>query len=96
MKIILFLEKKSIFNYGIFIFQMRENYVTVKKAFLAFDAHKDGFISLDNLRSVLSHFTIPMTAQLFTRLMERSVYSVHCFVGFNALASGVHTYCIWL
>jgi len=51
--------------------QMRSNYVNVKRAMAACDRHEDGFISLPDLRAVLSAFTIPMSEQLFHQLMER-------------------------
>lgn len=53
--------------------RMRSNYVNLKKAFLAFDAQKDGFIGLEDLKSVLNNFTLPMTDQLFGQLMDRYV-----------------------
>lgn len=52
---------------------MRSNYVNVKRAMAACDRHEDGFISLPDLRAVLSAFTIPMSEQLFHQLMERWV-----------------------
>ncbi|XP_063969764.1 EF-hand calcium-binding domain-containing protein 6-like isoform X1 [Lytechinus pictus] len=51
--------------------RMKDNYVNIKKAFMAFDKRQDGFITLDDLKSVLIHFTLPMSDQLFAQLMER-------------------------
>lgn len=51
--------------------QMRENYVNLKKAFMAFDTHLDGFISVDDLLAILTQFTLPMSKQLFSQLMEK-------------------------
>ena len=51
--------------------QMRGNYANLKRMFIAMDKHLDGFITLDDLKSVLFQFTIPMSDQLFTSLMER-------------------------
>eukprot|EP00058_Branchiostoma_floridae_P003899 XP_002589387.1 hypothetical protein BRAFLDRAFT_77829 [Branchiostoma floridae] len=51
--------------------KMKSNYSNVKKAFLAFDATNSGYISIDDLKSVLVHFTIPMSDQLFSQLMDR-------------------------
>ena len=51
--------------------QMKDNYVNIKKAFMAFDKRQDGFITLDDLKSVLIHFTLPMSDQLFAQLMDR-------------------------
>ncbi|XP_066264767.1 EF-hand calcium-binding domain-containing protein 6-like isoform X4 [Branchiostoma lanceolatum] len=51
--------------------KMKSNYANVKKAFLAFDATNSGYISIDDLKSVLVHFTIPMSDQLFSQLMDR-------------------------
>lgn len=50
---------------------MRVNHLNLKKIFLSFDRHLDGFINLDDLKSILIQFTIPMSDQLFTQLMER-------------------------
>lgn len=38
---------------------------------MAFDAKKDGFVTLDDLKSIIIHFTIPVSDQLFQQLMER-------------------------
>ncbi|XP_077999888.1 EF-hand calcium-binding domain-containing protein 6-like isoform X2 [Glandiceps talaboti] len=51
--------------------RLKENYVNLKKAFMAFDYKRDGFISLDDLKTVLINFTLPMSDQLFSQLMER-------------------------
>ncbi|ESO84984.1 hypothetical protein LOTGIDRAFT_236027 [Lottia gigantea] len=51
--------------------RMRSNYVNLKKSFLAFDKSLSGFINIDDLKAILTNFTIPMSNQLFTRLMER-------------------------
>ncbi|KAH3736592.1 hypothetical protein DPMN_043163 [Dreissena polymorpha] len=50
---------------------MRENYVILKKAFMSFDTQLDGFISIEDLLSVLTQFTLPMSRQLFSQLMEK-------------------------
>ena len=50
---------------------MRENYVLLKKAFMSFDRHLDGFIAIDDLQAILTQFTIPMSKQLFSQLMEK-------------------------
>lgn len=39
--------------------------------FLAFDKNLDGFISIENLKSVLNQFTVPMTDEAFGQLMQR-------------------------
>ncbi|XP_046566155.1 EF-hand calcium-binding domain-containing protein 6-like [Haliotis rubra] len=51
--------------------RMKTNYLNLKKAFMSFDKHLDGFISLDDLKAILTNFTIPMSDQLFSQLMER-------------------------
>ena len=51
--------------------QMRANYANLKRIFIAMDKHLDGFISLDDLKSVLFQFTIPLSDQLFLSLMDR-------------------------
>ncbi|XP_033107844.1 EF-hand calcium-binding domain-containing protein 6-like isoform X2 [Anneissia japonica] len=50
--------------------RMKENYVNLKKAFMAFDSKQDGYITLEDLKSVLIHFTLPMSDQLFSQLMD--------------------------
>ncbi|XP_023929939.1 EF-hand calcium-binding domain-containing protein 6 [Lingula anatina] len=51
--------------------KMRSNYGNLKRAFLAFDAEKNGFVDLEDLKSILISFTVPMSDQLFQQLMER-------------------------
>nr|XP_022292188.1 EF-hand calcium-binding domain-containing protein 6-like isoform X2 [Crassostrea virginica] len=51
--------------------RMRKNYLNLKKIFLTFDRHLDGFISLEDLKSILCQFTVPMSDQLFRQMMER-------------------------
>jgi Ca2+-binding EF-hand superfamily protein len=50
---------------------MKDNYQKLKRAFMAIDKNLDGFVSIDDLRSILSNFTLPMSDQLFTQLMMR-------------------------
>lgn len=50
---------------------MKANYGNLKRIFLAFDKNLDGTVAIDNLKSILTHFTIPLTDQLFLQLMER-------------------------
>ena len=54
--------------------QMRDNYQRLKKAFMAIDKHLDGFVSIEDLRAILSNFTLPMSDQLFSQLMTRWVW----------------------
>ena len=56
---------------------MRENYVNLKKAFMSFDRFLDGFIAIEDLQSILTQFTIPMSKQLFCQLMEKYVARPH-------------------
>ena len=51
--------------------QMRANHANLKRMFIAMDKHLDGFISLEDLKSVLFQFTLPMSEQLFAALMDR-------------------------
>ena len=51
--------------------QMRTNHANLKRMFIAMDKHLDGFISLEDLKSVLFEFTLPMSEQLFAALMDR-------------------------
>lgn len=56
--------------------RMRENYVNIKKVFMAFDAKQDGYVTLEDLKSILNSFTVPMSDQLFHEVMDH--------VGFKA------------
>lgn len=51
--------------------KMRANFTHIKKIFLAFDPNLDGFIALSDLKNILNQFTIPLTDQLFSQLMDR-------------------------
>ncbi|XP_022111865.1 EF-hand calcium-binding domain-containing protein 6-like [Acanthaster planci] len=51
--------------------RLKENYVNLKKMFMAFDARQDGFVSLEDLKSILVQFTLPMSDQLFAQLMDK-------------------------
>ncbi|XP_071791136.1 EF-hand calcium-binding domain-containing protein 6-like [Asterias amurensis] len=51
--------------------RLKENYINLKKMFMAFDARQDGFVSLEDLKSILIQFTLPMSDQLFLQLMDR-------------------------
>ena len=50
---------------------MKTNYPKLKKAFMTFDKHLDGYVSIDDLRNILNSFTLPMSDQLFVQLMDR-------------------------
>ena len=50
---------------------MQENYANLKRMFLVFDKQLDGYINLEDLRSVLNNFTMVMSDAVFIRLMER-------------------------
>ncbi|OWF48504.1 EF-hand calcium-binding domain-containing protein 6 [Mizuhopecten yessoensis] len=54
-----------------FRLRMRRNYLNLKKMFISFDRNLDGFIQLDDLKSILIQFTLPMSDPLFKQLMER-------------------------
>lgn len=56
--------------------QMRDNYQRLKRAFMAIDKHLDGFVSIEDLRAILSNFTLPMSDQLFSQLMTRWVWGL--------------------
>ncbi|XP_006816237.1 EF-hand calcium-binding domain-containing protein 6-like [Saccoglossus kowalevskii] len=51
--------------------RLKDNYVNLKKAFMAFDYKRDGYISIDDLKTILINFTLPMSDQLFSQLMDR-------------------------
>uniref|UniRef100_A0A2C9KUP1 EF-hand domain-containing protein n=1 Tax=Biomphalaria glabrata TaxID=6526 RepID=A0A2C9KUP1_BIOGL len=51
--------------------RMRKNYMQLKKAFMTFDKHLDGYVSIEDLKSILHNFTLPLSDQLFIQLMER-------------------------
>ena len=75
--ILLFL---TLINIPIFFYlgcaQMRDNYQRLKRAFMAIDKHLDGFVSIEDLRAILSNFTLPMSDQLFSQLMTRWVWGL--------------------
>ena len=50
---------------------MKENYSNLKRIFLAFDKHQDGFVAIKDLKSILNHFTFPMSDSTFNDLMDR-------------------------
>ena len=58
---------------------MRANYANLKHMFIAMDRHLDGFISLEDLKSVLFQFILPMSDQLFISLMDRYAQSTALF-----------------
>ncbi|XP_065054660.1 EF-hand calcium-binding domain-containing protein 6-like, partial [Rhopilema esculentum] len=43
----------------------------LKRAFVAFDKKKDGCVTLDELKRILTHFVFQMSDQLFAQIMER-------------------------
>ncbi|CAL1541366.1 unnamed protein product [Lymnaea stagnalis] len=51
--------------------RMRNNYLKLKKTFMSFDKHLDGYVSIEDLKSILNSFTLPMSDELFLQLMER-------------------------
>ena len=57
--------------------QMQANYANLKRMFLAFDTHKEGFVDLEDLQSILNQFTVPLSDQLFSQLMQRYVFNLH-------------------
>ena len=50
---------------------MKANHANLKKMFMAFDKNLEGFVSIENLQSILNQFTVPMSEQLFSQLMQR-------------------------
>lgn len=50
---------------------MRENYGNLKRMFLAFDKHLDGFVALEDLKAILSQFTLPLNDRQFQDLLDR-------------------------
>ncbi|KAL3881564.1 hypothetical protein ACJMK2_027990 [Sinanodonta woodiana] len=51
--------------------RMKSNHMSLKKAFMSFDRNLDGFISIEDMKSILIQFTVPMSDQLFKQLMDR-------------------------
>jgi len=51
--------------------QMRDNYLNLKKAFMTFDTRLEGWIPVDDLHAILTQFTLPMSKQLFSQLMDK-------------------------
>ena len=58
-------------------------FADLKRAFVAFDKNKDGYVTLDELRRVLVHFVFSLSDQMFTQLMER--YLIPLFTLFFVL-----------
>ena len=55
----------------VFLAQMSMNYNLVEKALHAFDITGSGFISPEDLKSVLSSFIFPMNERIFHGLVSR-------------------------
>ncbi len=51
--------------------RMRTNYSNIKRMFIAMDRNLDGFVTLEDLKSVLGQFVFPMSDELFATLMAR-------------------------
>ncbi|EDO28210.1 predicted protein, partial [Nematostella vectensis] len=51
--------------------KMVENFENIQRAFVAFDRRCDGFVTLDQLKRILTHFVFPMSDSLFEDLMRR-------------------------
>ena len=43
----------------------------LQRAFIAFDKKRDGCVTLNELKRVLTHFLFPMSDEIFAQLMER-------------------------
>ena len=56
---------------------MKANYPNLKRMFLAFDKNLDGFISIENLKSVLNQFTVVMSDETFGQLMQRYIIYIY-------------------
>ncbi|XP_077066021.1 EF-hand calcium-binding domain-containing protein 6 isoform X2 [Siphateles boraxobius] len=54
-----------------FLSKIKKNYSLVEKALQAFDITDSGFVSRENLRSVLSNFLFPMDDTIFRELLNR-------------------------
>ena len=48
-----------------------KNFLDLQRAFVAFDRNRDGFVTLHELKRVLTHFVFPMSDQIFAQLMDR-------------------------
>ena len=46
-------------------------YPDLQRAFIAFDKNREGYVALNELKRVLTHFLFPMSDQMFNQLMER-------------------------
>ena len=64
-------------------FQVIQKYSDLKKAFVAFDKKRDGYVTLDELRRVLVHFVFPMSDVMFAQLMERYVVWLYKIIGWD-------------
>ncbi|XP_043083506.1 EF-hand calcium-binding domain-containing protein 6 [Puntigrus tetrazona] len=54
-----------------FLSKIKKNYSLVEKALLAFDITDSGFVSQEDLRSVLSNFLFPIDDNIFKELLNR-------------------------
>ncbi|RXN19617.1 EF-hand calcium-binding domain-containing 6 [Labeo rohita] len=55
-----------------FLSKIKKNYSLVEKALQAFDITDSGFVSQEDLRSVLSNFLFPMDDNIFRELLNRA------------------------
>ena len=53
--------------------QIKDNLANLKRMFLVFDKHLDGFVSLEELKSALDQFVMPLSNSVFAQLMTRYV-----------------------
>lgn len=67
-----FFKKKFCFD-----LQIKKNYSLVEKALQAFDITDSGFVSQEDLRSVLSNFLFPMDDNIFRELLNRYEISTY-------------------
>lgn len=51
--------------------KMRQNYDDIKRVMMAFDSTQDGFISINDLKSVIDNFVLPISEDVFQQLMYR-------------------------
>lgn len=58
--------------------QIKKSHSLVEKALQAFDVTDSGFVSQENLRSVLSNFLFPMDDNIFRELLNRYEILKYC------------------
>jgi len=72
--------------------KIMKNFLDLQRAFVAFDRNRDGFVTLHELKRVLTHFVFPMSDQIFAQLMDRcGIHASHKISYDHFLSKFKHT-----